>query len=72
MSSFFCIQTFNSIKSSAKAKLADDHNNTDGIITKPLTRLEEKIVAIYGMNNLDGEQRLGEAGFQYNKVRFYV
>lgn len=62
------LQTFNTIKSSAKAKLADVHNNADGLVKKPLTRLEEKIVSTYGMDSMDGQQSLGEAGFQYKKV----
>lgn len=62
----FFFQTFNTIKAAAKAKLADDHNN--GSIGKPLTRLEEKIVSIYGMDCMDGIQGLGETGFQYKKV----
>lgn len=33
-----------------------------------LTRAEERIVSICGINNLDGEQELGEGGFRYDKV----
>lgn len=62
-------QTFNSIKASAKEKLADVHNGGKG---RPLNRLEEKIIAIYGLDVLDGEQRLGEAGFNYKKVKHFL
>lgn len=61
-------QTFNNIKSGAKAKLADEHNRENGTPKKPLTRLEEKIVSMYGMDNMDGDQNLGEGGFVYNKT----
>lgn len=70
--SFFFFRRFDSveIKSAAKAKLADDHNI--GSIRKPLTRLEEKIISIYGMDCMDGCQSLGETGFRYRKVRGFL
>lgn len=64
-------QIFNNIKTSAKTKLADDHNNFSGTIPKSLTRLEEKIISIIGIDCMDGDQDLGEAGFQYQKVLFF-
>lgn len=33
-----------------------------------LTRLEERVIAIYGLNNIDRQQELGEGGFCYRKV----
>ncbi|XP_037041934.1 uncharacterized protein LOC119078483 [Bradysia coprophila] len=33
-----------------------------------LTRLEERLVAICGLNNIDGQQQLGEGGFCYRKT----
>ncbi len=72
---FCCVinfQTFNGIKASAKAKLADNHNCDNGTAPKSLNRLEEKILAIYGLDSLDGDQRLGEAGFNYKKVHFDI
>ncbi|KAJ6643310.1 hypothetical protein Bhyg_08270 [Pseudolycoriella hygida] len=59
--------TFNDIKASAKTKLANDHSNFSGTVTKSLNRLEEKIASIYGIDCLDGDQQLGEGGFQYQK-----
>lgn len=64
----FNFQTFGTIKASAKAKLADVHNNPDGSTSKPLSRLEEKVISIYGLDCMDGHQSLGEAGFRYAKV----
>lgn len=62
------LQTFNSIKASAKAKLADDHNKDEGHKKKNLTRLEEKVLSIFGIDIMDGLQSVGEAGFKYDKV----
>lgn len=33
-----------------------------------LTRLEERVISICGINNMDGEQGLGEGGFRYEEV----
>lgn len=44
------------------------NNNEFGRGGKVLTRLEEKIVSVYGIENLDGQQGLGECGFDYQEV----
>lgn len=36
-----------------------------------LTRLEERVISIYGLNNMDGQQQLGEGGFCYRKVNCF-
>lgn len=62
---------FDYIKGSAKTKLADMRKNRNqrGVI---LTRMEERVVALCGLDNMDGEQELGEGGFRYEEVKnFY-
>lgn len=51
-------------------KLAINRSNGNefGRGSKTLTRLEEKLVSVYGIDNLDGQQGLGEAGFTYDQV----
>lgn len=51
-------------------KLAINRSNGNdfGRGRKTLTRLEEKVISVYGLDNLDGQQGLGEAGFKYDKV----
>lgn len=51
-----------------KLALNRSNNNEFGRGRKVLTRLEEKLVSVYGLQNLDGQQGLGEGGFKYNKV----
>ncbi|KAJ6639620.1 hypothetical protein Bhyg_12367, partial [Pseudolycoriella hygida] len=60
--------TFDSIKASAKVKLADIHNKPEGRNKHVLTRLEEKIVSTYGMDLIDGYQIVGQSGFNYQKT----
>lgn len=68
---YYIHQALNTLKASAKAKLADNHNVVEGTNKRFLTRLEEKIVAIFGMDALDGDQELGETGFQYEEVSVF-
>lgn len=58
------------MKGQAKMKLAIKRSNDNeyGRGRKTLTRLEEKLVSVYGIENLDGQQGLGECGFDYNEV----
>lgn len=50
-------------------KIADAHHNPKAMT--PLTRLEEKVIAAYGMDYMDGNQNVGEAGFQYRMVAIH-
>lgn len=51
-----------------KLAINRSNNNAFGRGSKVLTRLEEKLISVYGIENLDGQQGLGEGGFNYNEV----
>ncbi|KAJ6647873.1 hypothetical protein Bhyg_03096 [Pseudolycoriella hygida] len=58
------------IKGNAKKKLAVNRSDSNefGRGSKILNRLEEKIVSVYGIENLDGQQGLGECGFDNDET----
>lgn len=50
------------------ANIRNERNKT-GKNTKKLTELDERILAMYGIDIIDGHQGLGEGGFPYEKVQ---
>lgn len=45
------------------------NNNEFGWGRKTLTRLEEKLISVYGIENLDSQQGLEEGGFEHDQVK---